>query len=290
MSMRLILTSTVVCIIILAGHAAIAGPSCPTISGFDQYISHARGVFVGDMHGTVEAPAFVSDLVCNLAHSGHAILLGLEYPSGEQHFIDEFLHERNHGSRPALLSTPFWIRPTQDGRTSQGMLNLLYSIRAQIRAGSHIRVVAFDASSALPPPAASLGGTALFERRDAAMAGYLRPKLSNLRAADFPVIFAGNVHARKTKGLHAENAPPGMENAEPLGYRLRDLGFLALNIAYRGGTFWTCFPPSGCGVHDLGESEPAATSFSISPSADPAYDFKYSVGKLTASPPAATRK
>jgi hypothetical protein len=122
------------------------------------------------------------------------------------------------------------------------------------------------------------------------MAEYLRQALSDLGASEIPVIFAGNVHARKTKGLQAQNAPPGMENAEPLGYRLRDLGFLSLNIDYRGGTLWACFTPSDCGARDLGARAPAAGGFAIVPSTDAAYDLKYSVGGLTASPPAVSAK
>jgi hypothetical protein len=180
--------------------------------------------------------------------------------------------------------------PTQDGRTSQAMLKLLSSVRAQIRAGAYIRVIAFDAFGSTGAKAGPSNGTAHVASHDAAMADYLREKLSKLRAADFPIIFAGNVHARKTKGLHAINAPPGMETAEPLGYRLRDLGFLDIDIDYRGGTLWTCFSASDCGVHDGGERGAVVRYFVIAPSADPAYDLKYLVASLTASPPAATKK
>jgi hypothetical protein len=276
------------CIILLASRTATAGPSCASISGFEQYLAHARGVLVGDMHGTVEAPAFLADLLCNFAHAGRAVVLGLEYPRAQQHFLDEFLRERTDGARPVLLTTPFWIRPTQDGRTSQAMLKLLFAVRAQIRSGAHIRVIAFDAPAADLPPTGPTDGAAVFDWRDASMAEYLRPQLAHLGAVEVPILFAGNVHARKTKGLQALGAPPGMENAEPLGYRLRDLGLLTLNIDYRGGTLWTCFSPSNCGVRDGGESGPAVKSFAIAPSTDPAYDLKYRVGRLTASRPAAT--
>ncbi len=284
-----ILVCSLIFAILFVGRTATAGPSCEPIAGFDQYMSHTRGVFVGDMHGTVEAPAFVADLACNLTQSGHSVVLGLEYPSAEQHFIDEFLSARTDDPRPALLSTPFWTR-TQDGRTSQAMLTLLTSIRAQLRAGARIRVIAFDASSTNAPPTVRREGAAAFDWRDAAMGDYLRHDLSGLSPADVSIIFTGNVHARKTKGLHALNAPPGMENAEPLAYRLRDLGYLAMNIGYQGGTLWTCSSPSNCGVHDAGERGPAVKAFSITPSTDPAYDAYYLVGSLTASPPASTTK
>lgn len=237
------------------------------------------------MHGTVEAPAFVGALVCHLSHSGRAVVLGLEYPSDEQHFIQEFLHARTDEPRPALLSTPFWIRPVQDGRTSRAMLELLYSVRRQIRNGARVRVVAFDSPSTHGPDA-----TASFNARDEAMANRLRHELSNIGAEEIPLVFTGNVHARKTKGLRAMNAPSGMGNAEPLGYRLKDLGFVHMNIEFQGGSLWTCVSPSKCGPQKLGEPGPAVSSFSIRPSADPAYDLQYFVGALTASLPAATAK
>ncbi len=237
------------------------------------------------MHGTVEAPAFVESLLCNLLRSGRDAVLALEYPSDEEHFIDEFLHA--HGGKPqaALLATSFWSRPTQDGRTSRAMLDLLEWVRRQVVSGAHVRVVAFDSL-----PKSQLSGAVPFDARDAAMAARLREELARLSPDEFPVIFTGNVHARKTRGLPFLNAPPGAERAEPLGYRLRDLGFVHMNAAYRGGTAWTCGNASTCGVQQLGEPGPPVSSFSIRPSADPAYDLEYFVGSFTASPPAAAAR
>jgi hypothetical protein len=86
------------------------------------------------------------------------------------------------------------------------------------------------------------------------------------------------------------NAPPGMENAEPLGYILRDLGFLHLNIDYHGGSAWTCLSPSSCGVRDVGKPGRTLSTYSIVPAEDPGYDLKYLVGSLTGSSPAAPVK
>lgn len=284
-SMRHMPTRIFACVALLAAHTAIASPGCRTISGFEQYLSQARGVVVGDLHGTVEAPAFVASLVCNLAHSGHPVVLGLEYPVGEQHYLDEFLRAPTDNPQPALLSSPFWNRSMQDGRTSRAMFDLLGSVRQQLRDGARIRVVAFDA----PPPSA-LSGTPAFDARDKAMADRLRHELSNLSSGEIPVIFAGNVHARKTKAFQAVNAPPGMENAEPLGYRIRDLQFLHLDIGYRGGSLWTCDSPTHCGVQVIGDSRPAVASYSILPSENRAYDAEYYVGTVNASPPAVKAK
>jgi hypothetical protein len=251
---------------------------CAQINGLDR-VSGAPGAFVADMHGTVEAPAFVASLVCNLLSSGRPVLLALEYPSGEEHFIDAFLHARGERPQAALLSSPFWRRPMQDGRTSRAMLDLLDWARQQVAEGAQVRVVAFDSL-----PKSPLSGAAGFDERDAAMAARLREELARLSPHEFPLIFTGNVHARKTKGLPFLNAPPDAEQAEPLGYRLRDLSFVHVNAAYRGGSAWTC--TETCGVRWFGKPGRAVSPVSIRPSRDPAYDLEYFVGPFTASPPA----
>jgi len=264
-----------------AASAANPGKGCRTISGVER-ITHAPGVFVGDMHGTVEAPAFATALVCDLLRSDRGVMLALEYPSSEQHYLEEFLRAGTDKPSSALLASPFWSRATQDGRTSRAMLSLLDWVRRQIASGARIRVVAFDS---LPP--GTPNGTARIDARDEAMAIYLRQELAKLTPGEFPIVLSGNVHVRKTIGWPFLNAPPGAEAAEPLGYRLKDLGYLHLNIGYQGGSLWTCVAPASCGVQQGAEPGPRVRSFSIGPSADPAYGAVYFVGPLTASPPAA---
>lgn len=254
-----------------------AATSCKPISGVGLVL-RAPGVFVGDMHGTAEAPAFVKSLMCHLSRSRRPVLLALEYPSDQQHFLQDFLHSRAANPARTLLASPFWSRPTQDGRTSRAMLQLLDWIRGRIASGARVRVVAFDR---LPPGA--LSGTAGFNARDAAMAVFLRQELARLGPGEFPIIFTGNVHARKTSGLPFVDAPSGAANAEPLGYRLRDLGYLHMNIASDGGSAWVCF--GTCGVHSFGKAKPVS-AFTVRRSSDAAYDLEYFVGSLTASPPA----
>jgi hypothetical protein len=260
-----------------AGHAA---PSCKRISGLAPVL-RAPGIFVGDLHGTVQAPAFVKALMCHLLSSGHAAVLALEYPSDQQQLLDAFLHSHATDPELALLASPFWSRPTQDGRTSRAMLQLLEWIRGQIAAGARVRVLAFGR------PPGGLSGTPGFNARDGAMATRLRQELAGLAPGEFPIIFTGNIHARKTKGLPFVNAPPSAANAEPLGYRLRDIPYLHLNIADDGGSEWACY--GQCGLHHFGRPGPAMNVFSIRPSSDPAYDLEYFVGSISASPPAVAR-
>jgi hypothetical protein len=76
--MRKVLIRMLACAALIAAHTAIASPDCRRISGFEQYLPQVRGFVVGDLHGTVEAPAFVGALICNLTHSDHAVVLGFE--------------------------------------------------------------------------------------------------------------------------------------------------------------------------------------------------------------------
>jgi hypothetical protein len=105
--------------------------------------------------------------VCRLLLSGRAVVLAIGYPRDEQHLIDELLHARALSSQRALLASPFWSRPTEDGRSSRAMLNLLDWVRQQVTRGTRVRIVAFDS---LPQPAGTPGGAAAFDARDEAMA------------------------------------------------------------------------------------------------------------------------
>jgi hypothetical protein len=200
------LSCALVCVFAAVMPPAVrATTPCEEIVGFNL-VSRAPGIFVSDMHGTSEPPAFLRALVCNLVYSGRAVVIALEYPSAEQGFIDEFLRARTPTPQLVLLGSPFWSRPTQDGRTSRAMLSLLEWVRQETANGARIRVVAFDS---LPATSNQPGSAASFDTRDRAMAQRLRQELSNAAADEMPVIFTGNVHARKTKertARHGERA------------------------------------------------------------------------------------
>ena len=93
----------------MAARLATAAAACTPISGYDQSLAHAHGIIVGDLHGTVEVPAFVAN----------ARLPFVGFRTGN--------------------------RPLQDRRSSHAVLELLSWVRQQIRSGARVRVVAFDA-------------------------------------------------------------------------------------------------------------------------------------------------
>jgi hypothetical protein len=100
-----------------------------------------------------------------------------------------------------------------------------------------------------------------------------------------PVIYTGNVHARKTRGLPLPGAPPGFGDVKPLSWHLRDRGDVHLGVNYQGGTAWMRVGEHGR-VQAIGEPGPVLSSLSVTPSSDRGYDAYYAMGRLTASPPA----
>jgi hypothetical protein len=180
------------------------------------------------MHGTVESPAFLADVVCLAVQAGRPVTVALELPFQEEGRVAAYLGSSGSAAdRTALLAGAFWQDPYQDGRRSEAMLALLESLR-QLRhtttAGAALTVVLLDS---LPPAAA----------RDRAMAERLSAAVGQ-RPRDLFLALTGNYHNRLAPGA------PWDAHYEPMGLllsRLRpDLPLTALNVATTGGTAWIC--------------------------------------------------
>lgn len=251
--------------------------ACAPVEGVEQVLP-APGVFIGDMHGSVESPAFLSALACHVVKGGRPLVVAMEYDARDQAVLNQFLGmTEDQRAADLLTSTPHWTG-NRDGRASVAMRDALLSIRRYARAGGGVELVAYDLQ------------VSTYQERDRASADYIRQKRDSDGSAAYWIVFGGNVHARKTKGLPFVNAPPGSEDHEPLGYLIRDWGLIHLDAAYRGGAFWGCTGPSpeDCSVKELG---PACTT-DCPPhpvirlqSSHPSYDGVYDVGKLTVSRP-----
>ena len=71
---------------------ATASLDCGTpIAGVAPLLVPGTIVMLGEIHGTVETPAFVGDLACHGLVRGHRVLLGLEYPASEQADLETYL-------------------------------------------------------------------------------------------------------------------------------------------------------------------------------------------------------
>jgi hypothetical protein len=251
--------------------------TCGPIGGVEQVLG-TPGVFIGDIHGTVESPAFLAALVCHAVKSGRLLVVAMEYDAKDQSVLDRFILTTDESKAAGILTaTPHWTE-NRDGRASAAMRDALLEMRRLARAGGQVKLVAYD-----------LWGATSAER-DKRSADLIRRMREENESSAYWIVFGGNVHARKTKGLPFLNAPSGSDDHEPLGYLIRDWGLVHLNAEYRGGTGWGCTGPSpdDCRTIDLGPrctaDCPAHPSIWLQLT-DPAYDGVYDVGSLSVSGP-----
>lgn len=251
--------------------------TCNPVEGVEQVLG-TPGVFIGEMHGTEESPAFLRDLSCHVMKSGRPLVIAMEYDARDQPVLDRFLQEDDETAGHLLTSTMHWQR-NRDGRASTAMRDALLAIRQYARTGgSEVELVGYDLR------------VATWQERDPASARYLSERRMKDATNAYWIVFGGNVHARKIKGMQMA----GYENHEPLGYLIRDWNLVHLDAAYGGGSSWGCVggpEDSNCSVIQLGEScttdcpKTAVIRLGSRMWRGDAYDGTYDVGKLTASPP-----
>ena len=277
---RLLIAGMVLTLLQYGPAMAASAVTCSSIGGVEQVLK-APGVFIGDIHGSAQSPAFLRDLACHAMGTGRPVVIALEYDGRDQPVLDQFLQSADERqAEQELTATAHW-RGNQDGRASESMRDALLSIRRYARLSARVELVAYD------------GETPVMGERDKASAGFLRAKRDRDGPAPFWIVFGGNVHARKTKGLNVVGAPAGYENYEPLGYLIRDWGLIHLNARYQGGAAWGCTGPMLCQVRSLGPA--CTTDCPANPAIrlgreDVAYDGVYEVGSLTPSPPLYRKK
>jgi len=125
----------------------VADEPCRPIDGLEPLLKAGNVLLLGELHGTVESPAFVFDVACHAAGKGLPVVVGLELWPGEQERVDAFLESMGTDEdRDALLEGPTWQSSYQDGRNSRAMLDLIDGLR-KLRAGElPVRLALFDAS------------------------------------------------------------------------------------------------------------------------------------------------
>ena len=245
--------------------------------GLDPLLRAPAVLLLGEMHGTIESPAFTGRAVCLALAAGLPVTVALEIPLEEEPRIRAFLASSGSlADRASLLGGAFWQAEVQDGRSSQAMLELLEALRRSARAGRPVHLVLLDST-------AFAGGP----NRDRAMAGRLHEAVV-AAPHDFVIALTGNLHTRIKRGT------PWNRVYEPMGFVLTQLvpglAVNALDVAYTGGAAWFCDTPqpASCSAKAL-KGSPDANGLRVTlfatPSAD-GYNGTYSVGMLTASLPA----
>ena len=70
------------------------GPVCQAIPGLDSLLATTPVLWLGEMHGTVESPAFVSNAACLALRGERPVTVALEIPAEERARVDAFLASR----------------------------------------------------------------------------------------------------------------------------------------------------------------------------------------------------
>ena len=209
------------------------------ILGLMPQVKRGGVMMLGELHGTQEVPRFVAQSACQVASSGTPMTVGLELPVENQQRVRTFL--RSAGTDDdwlKLMEAPFWRSPFPDGRSSEGMANLLEQLRRLRVQGLDVDAFVFDHPKAQG------------QEREIAMAETV---LAHVRKGPdrFDMVVAGNIHPRTEEGL------PWDKKYKPMGMLIAKEvdDTIALDMAYNSGTAWICaVGPKGerleCGVKD----------------------------------------
>jgi hypothetical protein len=243
----------------------------------DAVVKPGALVLLGEIHGTNEIPDFVGDAACAGARKGR-VHVGLELPTEEADLLAAFLAGRRD---EGLRDSKFWRSSSPYGVTSRAMLALLQRLREYRRSGAPIELFFFD-------DRVSLG----LERRDEAMAEKISRERRRARSEIY-LVLVGNYHARKVVGAPWDDEKRWMATF----LSERESGLVTLDVRSLTGTAWTCVQEvSGaetCGSNPVKGGKESATSteraMKLEPDPAVGYDGIYSVGVITASPPAFPR-
>jgi hypothetical protein len=225
------------------------------LAPIDNLLGPGGLAIFGELHGTMEVPAFIARAADHAAMRG-SVTVALELPDELQSGVDAFLAAHDDATgRAALLATPALFWEWRDGRGGEGLIVLLSRLRA-----IGARVVCID------------GTWPTAEARDAGMAANL---LAALRPEAATLAVCGNLHARTDEprwmGWHVRQAHPEM---------------VSLDLGYTGGTIWCCRGPGKEGVDTVKDRWPGPMGITLfAERHEYGWDGAFQVGELTPSMP-----
>ncbi|OMG54329.1 MULTISPECIES: hypothetical protein [Brevundimonas] len=244
---------------------------CRPVAGSEAlWRDDVRYLFVGETHGTVEAPAAFADLVCAALEQG-PVVVSLEYPVEFQPTLDAFMEADTEAeARAALAAYAHGPFVHHDGRGSEAMLDLLLRLRAMLREAADMTVVA-----SVPNSPRVEGFRQSYAEMDRAV-------LWSHQAMGQPhsrlLALVGRVHAEKIRRV---GSPLGL----PAAAHIRPEETLSLSVAQQGGEAWMC--RDDCGAAPAPEVDDSETRGVILASQqDGKFDGLLALGPTTASAPA----
>lgn len=161
-------------------------------------LSRSRILLVGEIHGTLEVPRFVGDLVSQQAEQ-HPVVLALERTDMETDAMNAFLSSSGSpADRQVLSRSKGWSGGMQDGRSSLAMLDLLDRVRKLRQSGKRIDVLLTEKK---PADMSVLNGPGAAQRyAERSMASSIRDAVQN-GAHDAVIIgLMGAYHVRIANG------------------------------------------------------------------------------------------
>ena len=257
---------------------------CSTIGGLDYLLRERTVLLLGEIHGTVESPQFVADLLCNAVASGRSAAIALQLPEFESGVIARYLDsEGSRDDRRQLLADAQELTRYLDGRFSESMVALLESIRALRAQGGEVELRLF-----VPPNVDSVTRQNL-TAVERPMAVAVWEAIEELDA-DLFIALTGLAHNRMIPGLETD------PDYKPMGFRLSQWNpewrLLSLALSHSGGTAWMCTTQheNDCLAVPItggGWGEPNSI-YIYGEVAETGYDGFYYVGSISHSPPART--
>lgn len=256
---------------------------CPSISdALTPMVAAGHLILLGDPFGAHEPWEALERLSCGVAALGVPLTIALPLPRSEQASLNAFLTSAGTAvDRKALVSTPFWQRPWQDGRSARANAFFIEHVRARRAAGAKLNLLAVE-----PNASGNL-------RQAGIAAAILRYREQNPNR--LIVVMAGNVNISKRKGTEwdPELYPFGARLAAVLPEKTR-----AFDVSFEPGHHWTCHSTGGgamkCGTWSAqpGPSQRLGSlqlvrDFRLFERTSPeGFDGVYYVGALSASAPA----
>ena len=251
--------------------AALDGATdCRPIAGAEAlWREDVRYVFVGEAHGTTEAPAAFAELVCAALEQG-PVTVSVEYPVQMQPTLDAFMAaDSDTAARAALAAYEYGPFVHHDGRGSSAMLELLLRLRGMAKVGKDVTLVA-----SVPDSLRVEGFRQSYAEMDRAV---LWGRQAMARPKARVMVLVGRVHAEKVRRI---GSPLGL----PAAAHIRPEETLSLSLAHQGGEAWMCLDE--CGNAPIPESDdPTVRGILLAPQQDGKFDGLLGLGPVRASAP-----
>ncbi len=238
---------------------------CAAANAIDLGWTSEKLVFLGEYHGSNEAPRLFLQAVCDgLRRNGNnGVGVALELPKrfNEQYFL-KIGKDRAEHLVGQVAADDFWTE-FGDGRHSAAMLELVTRlIELSAATPGSIRIIAFEQPE--------LDVSAVKDLLD----------LANARDVSTVFVLTGNAHARLTP-------IPGFEGNHLAGNSAgQGVSVWSVNIMPASGDAWICAPE--CAVREIPVSGPIPSQPQLTPGSglgDGAYSATLRIPELTLSPP-----